>query len=152
MYKQISFLVYQQNEEYEASLRLDRAKERQRFLRSQLEHEQDVERRMHDREEREEQDRLAHRELRIENWYRQIRLDLFSRVTAEPPEGLQGIVHLRNKLPDGTRLSRRFYGNQLMETAAEDDEDPNNEHHDTEAEVTEQVEVVDLTFSPKRNE
>jgi hypothetical protein len=26
MYKQISFLVYQQNEEYEASLRLDRAK------------------------------------------------------------------------------------------------------------------------------
>ena len=36
-------------------------------------------------------------------------------MTAEPPEGLQGIVHLRIKLPDGTRLSRRFYGNQLME-------------------------------------
>ena len=39
-----------------------------------------------------------------------------------------------------------------VKTAAEDDEDPNNERHDTEAEVTEQVEVVDLTFSPKRNE
>jgi hypothetical protein len=42
--------------------------------------------------------------------------------------------------------------NIYTQTAAEDDEDPNNEHHDTEAEVTEQVEVVDLTFSPKRNE
>ena len=39
-----------------------------------------------------------------------------------------------------------------VQTAAEEDEDPNDECNEAEDEITEEKEVVDLTSSPRRNE
>lgn len=35
-------------------------------------------------------------------------------VPEEPPEGLSGVVHLRSRLPDGLRVSRRFLSSDEM--------------------------------------
>ena len=48
-------------------------------------------------------------------WYKQIRLDLLSRVSEEPPEASVDVVHVRVRLPDGGRVSRRFSLSQEME-------------------------------------
>ena len=36
----------------------------------------------------------------------------------EPPEGLSGVVHLRFRLPDGSRVSRRFLSSDEMSVSA----------------------------------
>ncbi len=41
-------------------------------------------------------------------WYERIRDDMKESMTPEPAEGLDGVVHVRVRLPNGRRVSRRF--------------------------------------------
>ncbi|XP_063851971.1 FAS-associated factor 2-like [Scylla paramamosain] len=90
-------LRLQQDEDYQMSLRADQEKER----RKQAEREEAQRREQEEREKQEDQQRER------DNIRRQ-KMEWVDRVPQEPEEGVDGVVHIVVKLPQGTRLERRF--------------------------------------------
>ncbi|XP_064399261.1 uncharacterized protein LOC135345748 [Halichondria panicea] len=88
-------IMHQQDEEYADSLRRDQERERIRV----------------------ENNEEEARKLRIEEWYKRIRDDMKGSVTPEPAEGLDGVVHIRVRLPNGQRVSRRFNGSDDVKSS-----------------------------------
>lgn len=90
-------LRLQQDEDYQESLRADQEKERKK----QQEKEEA------DRKELEEKQKEEDQQRQKDN-IRRLKMEMIDKVTREPEEGEEGVVHIVVKLPQGTRLERRF--------------------------------------------
>ncbi|XP_066972094.1 FAS-associated factor 2 [Macrobrachium rosenbergii] len=90
-------LRLQQDEDYQESLRADQEKERKR----------QQEREEVERKELEEKQKVEEQQRQKDN-IRRLKIEMVDRIPAEPDEGSEGVVHIVVKLPQGTRLERRF--------------------------------------------
>ncbi|KAK8750655.1 hypothetical protein OTU49_014941 [Cherax quadricarinatus] len=90
-------LRLQQDEDYQESLRADQEKERKK----QQEREQAERIELEEREKEEDQQRQKDN-------IRRLKVEMVDNVPQEPEEGVDGVVHIVVKLPQGTRLERRF--------------------------------------------
>lgn len=90
-------LRLQQDEDYQMSLRADQEKERRK----------QAERAEAQRKEQEEREKQEDQQRERDNIRRQ-KVEWVDRVPKEPEEGTEGVVHIVVKLPQGTRLERRF--------------------------------------------
>ncbi|XP_071523686.1 FAS-associated factor 2 isoform X2 [Panulirus ornatus] len=90
-------LRLQQDEDYQQSLRADQEKERKR----QQEREEAERRELEEKQKEEDQQRQKDN-------IRRLKVEMVDKVPQEPEEGMEGVVHIVVKLPQGTRLERRF--------------------------------------------
>ncbi|KAK4306942.1 hypothetical protein Pmani_021265 [Petrolisthes manimaculis] len=90
-------LRLQQDEDYQMSLRADQEKER----RKQQEREE-AERKV------EEERKIEEERQREEDNIKRLKVEWQERIPQEPEEGAEGVIHISVKLPQGTRLERRF--------------------------------------------
>ncbi|KAK7068484.1 FAS-associated factor 2 [Halocaridina rubra] len=96
-------LRLQQDEDYQESLRADQEKERKRQL----------EREEVERKELEEKQKFEEQQRQKDN-IRRLKVELVDRIPQEPDEGSEGVVHIVVKLPQGTRLERRFLNSHSL--------------------------------------